>query len=254
MPLTPQQIQQFNADGCLIFPALIRGEQLSHYRQILGELVTTAESMESSQGGYHLQPDAEGNLIPGRLFKVQGVCCVDARMLALAREPDIVERVAALIGPRLHMFGSKFFPMLPQGGTSTGWHQDNHYFGTDSDRVVSCGIYLEDADRSNGCLSLLPGSHLHRELAEHAFGEGSMAHGYWTEVDETEALLVECPAGTVVLFSANLLHGAGTNDSNRSRFSTAWHYIPADMELENFVFGEYEDRHEVRDSSVTAAP
>ena len=62
-------------------------------------------------------------------------------------------------------------------------------------------------------------------------------------MDESQALFVECPAGTVVLFSANLLHGAGTNTSDRSRYSTAWHYIPADLDLEQFPFGEYEDRH-----------
>ena len=88
---------------------------------------------------------------------------MDARMVELAREPAIVERAAALIGPKLHMFGSKFFPMLPQGGTSTGWHQDNHYFGTNSDRVVSCGIYLDAADAGNGCLRLLPRSHASSE-------------------------------------------------------------------------------------------
>ena len=41
----------------------------------------------------------------------------------------------------------------------------------------------------------------------------------------------------------NLLHGAATNRSDRSRYSTAWHYIPADLDLEPFPFGAYEDRH-----------
>lgn len=244
MTLTTEDIQRYRAHGYLIFPALIHGKRLDHYKHILDELVTATEAMESPRGGHSLQPDAEGNPMPGRLFKVQGVCCVEPRMLDLAREPAIINRVATLIGPKLHMFGSKFFPMLPRGGTSTGWHQDNHYFGTNSDRVVSCGIYLEDADRSNGCLRLLPGTHLHGELVEHSAGQGKMAHGRWTEVNEAEAHFVECPAGTVVLFSANLLHGAGTNDSNRSRYSTAWHYIPADMELEKIPFG-HEDRYDM---------
>lgn len=245
MHLTCEEIQRYHDDGYLIFPALIQRALIADYKRILDELVSATESMESAQCGHSLQPDACGNPIPGRLFKVQGVCCVDPRMLDLAREPAIIERVGTLIGPQLHMFGSKFFPMLPRGGTSTGWHQDNHYFGTDSDRVVSCGIYLEDSDRSNGCLRVLPKSHLRGELVEHSVGDGKMAHGQWTEVDESQANFVECPAGTVVLFSANLLHGAGTNNSDRSRYSTAWHYIPADMNLERFPFGEYEDRHDV---------
>ena len=245
MSLAMEQIEQFNHEGYLIFPALIHGDRLARYKGILDSLVEQARSMETSQGAFALQPDQNGQLIPGRLFKVQGVCVEEPQMLGLAGEPEITERVAALLGPRLHMFGSKFFPMLPRGGTSTGWHQDNHYFGTNSDRVISCGIYLEQADRTNGCLKLLPRSHAGGRLVEHSHGSGTFAHGNWTEVDESKALDVECPGGTVVLFSANLLHGATTNTSDRSRYSTAWHYIPAELELEQFPFGQYRDRHAV---------
>ena len=246
MNLSPIEIQHFHDEGYLLFPGLIHGEKLARYKAALDELVEQAESMDESSGGYTLQPNEDGKLIAGRLFKVQGVCVVEPRILDLAREPEITDRVATLIGPQLHMFGSKFFPMLPRGGTSTGWHQDNHYFGTNSDRVVSCGIYLEDSDRSNACLQLLPRSHASGELVEHAHGTGTLAHGNWTEVDESRAIDVVCPGGTVVLFSANLLHGASTNTSDRTRYCTAWHYIPADLDLEMFPFGEYEDRHEVR--------
>ena len=247
MSLTPEDLEHYHEEGYLIFPGLIHGEKLAHYKRVLDELVDRATSMQAPQDGFSLQPDDEGAPIPGRLFKVQGVCVAERRLLALARETEIVDRVASLIGPQLHMFGSKFFPMLPRGGTSTGWHQDNHYFGTNSDRVVSCGIYLEDTNRSNACLGLVPQSHLKGELVEHTPGQGIFAHGQWTEVDEAQAVYVECPGGTVVLFSANMLHGAAINTSERSRYSTAWHYIPADLDLERFPFGEYEDRHPVRE-------
>jgi ectoine hydroxylase-related dioxygenase (phytanoyl-CoA dioxygenase family) len=49
-----------------------------------------------------------------------------------------------------------------------------------------------------------------------------------------------------VIFSANLLHGAYDNFSDRTRYSTAWHYIPGDLNMERFVRGEYSDRHIVR--------
>ncbi|MEM7031395.1 MAG: phytanoyl-CoA dioxygenase family protein [Chloroflexota bacterium] len=243
MVLSAEQIQAYQQQGYLIFPGLIQGKKLAHYKQVLDTLVERAKSLSISQDGLNLQPDDEGELIPGRLFKVQGVCVVEPRVLTLAREPEITERVASLIGSELHMFGSKFFPMLPHGGTSTGWHQDNHYFGTASSHVVSCGIYLEETDETNGCLRLIPGSHLSGELVDHNFGQGTFAHGNWAQVDESQALSVECPGGTVVLFSANLLHGATTNKSDRSRYSTAWHYIPADLDLAQFPFGKYKDRH-----------
>ena len=238
-------IQQYRDDGYVVFSALVAGQKLISFRNILQELVVRAQTLESSRDGLHLQPDGEGNLIPGRLFKTQGVCVVEPRLLDLARDPQIVSHVGTLLGSQLHMFGSKFFPMLARGGTSTGGHQDNHYFGTNSDQIVSCGIYLEDADHSNGCLRVIPGSHHTKELVEHSFGQSDYAHGSWAEVDESRAVDVKCPAGTVVLFSANILHGTTTNTSDRSRFSTAWHYIPAELDLERFRYGEYEDRHSI---------
>ena len=45
---------------------------------------------------------------------------VDARVLELARETAILDRVAVLIGENIDVFGTKFFPKLPNGGTSTG--------------------------------------------------------------------------------------------------------------------------------------
>jgi ectoine hydroxylase-related dioxygenase (phytanoyl-CoA dioxygenase family) len=112
--------------------------------------------------------------------------------------------------------------------------------------VVSCAIYLEAVDRESGCLQVAPGSHRTRELVRHAAGTGEWAHGSWTEVDESRAVDVVCGPGTVVLFSANLLHGAHPNRTDRTSYRTAWHYIPGDLNLEMFPRGGYRDRHILR--------
>lgn len=70
------------------------------------------------------------------------MCQVEPCLLELAAEPAITGHVAPLIGPDLDVFGTKFLPKLPGGGSSTHWHQDNYYFATISAQVLSCGIYL----------------------------------------------------------------------------------------------------------------
>ena len=246
MKLTDEQIRRFGEEGYLILEAVIPPDKVAKYRAIFDELVERSRALTTSQDGYNLAPDAEGRPIPGRLHKLQGVGVVDERVLGLAREPEILDRVESLIGPNIDVFGTKFYPMLVRGATSTGWHQDNHYFGTNSDRVVSCAIYLEATDRENGCLQVVPGSHRTGELVDHAAGAGVYAHGAWTPVDEAQAVDVVCPPGTAVLFSANLLHGARPNLSDRTSYRTAWHYIPGDLQLEMFPRGGYKDRHIVR--------
>ena len=242
--LTQDQVVQFQEDGFLLFEELINSDRLARYVEIFDELVERGRGLQEPASHFSLELETDGSPIPGLLHKIQGVCVVAPRILELASEPAILDRVSVLLGPDLDVFGTKFFPKLPGGGTSTHWHQDNYYFGTDSDRVVSCGIYLQDADQGNGCLRIVPGSHRDGQIVEHRNEPGM--HGSWTDVDEDSAIDVEVPGGSVVLFSANLLHGTADNeDPERTRFSTAWHYVPGDVDLESFPQGGYEDRFTV---------
>ena len=244
--LTESQKREFHDRGYLVFEGLLQGARLARYQSVLDELVERGRALREPEDHWSLELDTDGRPRPGLLHKVQGVCVVEPRILDLAREPAIVDRAAELLGSgEVDVFGTKFFPKLPGGGTSTHWHQDNYYFGTNTVRILSCGVYLQDADRGNGCLRVVPGSHHDAVILDHQREQG--IHGSWTRVDESRAVDVAVPAGTVVLFSANLLHGTADNeDPERTRYSTAWHYVPGDLDLERFRRGEYEDRHTVR--------
>ncbi len=234
---------EFETEGFLILDGLLAGDRVRHYLSILEELVMRGGRLKQEEPHWSLECDTRGRPIAGLLHKVQGVCHVDPRVLGLAKEPEILDRVAALVGEDVDVFGTKFFPKLPDGGTSTDWHQDNYYFGTDSDRIVSCATYLEATDRENGCLRVVPRSH-RAGISVHV--KNPVGHGSWMQVEEGLAVDVVCSAGTVVLFSANLLHGATVNHSDRSSYRTAWHYVPGGLSLDRFPRGEYADRYTAR--------
>ena len=241
--LTQDQKDAFDSDGYLVFDGLLPEDRLSYYMGVFDELVAKGAQLTAEAPHWTLEYDDTGQPIAGLLHKVQGVCLVDSRVLELASEPAILDRVSALVGKDIDVFGTKFFPKLANGGTSTHWHQDNFYFGTDTDRILSCAIYLEPADQENGCLRVVPGSHL-SGIAKHE--KDPAGHGSWTQVAEADAVDVVCSAGTVVLFSANLLHGANDNHATRSSYRTAWHYMPGSMNPERFPRGEYSDRYAVQ--------
>lgn len=243
--LSNEEIVLFHEEGYLVFERLIDGDRLVHYLDVFNEIVDKSNALQEPAAHFSLELDDDNAPVPGLLHKVQGVCEIEPRILALAREKAIVDRVAALLGSELDCFGTKFFPKLA-GGTSTHWHQDNYYFGTNSDQIISCGIYLQDADLDNGCLQIVPGSHRSGEIAEHQ--QTPSMHGSWTQIEPTQAVPLPMAAGTVTIFSANLLHGTTDNQSERTRYSTAWHYIPGDLVLERFPRGGYADRHLVRKS------
>lgn len=235
---------QLERQGFLILPGLIQEPELSAYRERFGDWVEHARAEAPDDAAFSYAPGPDGKPRIGVLHKIQGVATVDPEILGLIRYPPLLERVCELLGPDIDCFGTKFFPMDQPGATSTGWHTDNYYFGTNSERVLSCALYLHETDRSNGCLRVIPGSH-RAERPDHVPGGGTMAHGHWADVDESAAVDVVCPAGTAVLFSANLLHGARPNATGRPSYRTAWHYLPGDLRLEQFPRGVYRDRHTV---------
>ena len=237
-----EQLERFQVGGYLVCEELIHGTELAAFVAIFDELVETGNALAKPDGHFTLELNQDNEPVSGRLHKVQGVCVAEPRLRALAAHAQITDRAAQLLDAEsLDVFGTKFFPKLAGGGTSTHWHQDNYYFGTNTDRILSCAIYYEDTDAGNGCLRVAPGSHRSQDIAEHRRIDGGF--GMETDVADEDAVDVCVPAGTVVFFSANLLHGTHDNTSDRSRFSTAWHYLPGDVALDRFPRDSGGDRH-----------
>jgi ectoine hydroxylase-related dioxygenase (phytanoyl-CoA dioxygenase family) len=68
---------------------------------------------------------------------------------------------------------------------------------------------VDEFRTSNGATRLIPGSHLWDDARKHS---------------EEESIFAEMPRGSVVLYTGGVLHGAGANQSARSRTGVAIHY------------------------------
>ncbi|CAE7497365.1 htxA [Symbiodinium natans] len=212
-------------------------------------------AVDAGGASFVLAVDDKGQTIPGRILKVQAAALASSAVLEVFRSPAVVAKVKELysflghdVPEHVDVFGTKFFPMWP-GGVSVDWHQDCHYFGTASSRIISCGVYLEETDEENGCLQVVPGSHT--SDFEHKPGSGLHAQGEWVTPD-TSATVVDIvvPAGSVVLFNSRLLHAARQNKhAARTRYSLFGHFVPSELDFSwrgtDFSHGKYLDRHQI---------
>jgi hypothetical protein len=155
---------------------------------------------------------------------------LDPRLDTLIDDPRLWEPSCGPVGSDcVSLFSDKLNFKRP-GGAPFPWHQDTPYWAFECnhlDQLVSVLIYLDDADRENGCLWFIPSSHKRGTLPVHQ-DRGKLGRLY-TDVEGLagEPRAIEAPAGSVVWFHGDLVHGSQGNRSPLSRRALVPTYQPA---------------------------
>jgi ectoine hydroxylase-related dioxygenase (phytanoyl-CoA dioxygenase family) len=126
---------------------------------------------------------------------------------------------------RVCHFHSKLMQKEPKVGGAWEWHQDYGYWYKNEfllpDQMMSVMVAITDANKNNGCLQVIKGSHKMGRI-EHGFsGEqvGASQHYVDLALKTMELVYVEIKAGDALFFHSNLLHRSEANLSNAPRWS-----------------------------------
>ena len=150
----------------------------------------------------------------------------------LCAHRELVDRVASILGPDLLLWHTRFFDKLPGSGP-VHWHQDAHFWPIDPDICVTAWIAIDRADRTNGCLEFMPGSHRLRVPHVAVQGAGRFARKADPAfVDETKKVSIELEPGEFVIFDRWLLHGSPANVSSQRRLGLAVRIIPPQVKVD----------------------
>ncbi|GIX06931.1 MAG: hypothetical protein KatS3mg115_1334 [Candidatus Poribacteria bacterium] len=109
----------------------------------------------------------------------------------------------------------------PQIGAAFPMHQDYDYFPHRLNTMVAATLYLDDADPSNGCLHVIPGSHRWGYIPH--VHEGSH-HLPPEEYPLEMGTPVPMRAGDLLIFSYLTVHGSTPNTSDRWRRMLLFEY------------------------------
>jgi dTDP-glucose 4,6-dehydratase len=144
----------------------------------------------------------------------------------LSEDAELLDCVEPLIGPNLSFHYSKINMKPPAIGSVVEWHQDLLYYPLTNSDSLAALLYLDSADRSNGCLQVIPGGHLAPPLdhTRNGFFQGRVTE----PVDMSKALALEGDAGTVIFLHCLTPHSSVTNTSNRPRRTLILSYRAAD--------------------------
>jgi phytanoyl-CoA hydroxylase len=145
----------------------------------------------------------------------------------ISRQPRFAALADGLGLRRPLLLQSQYLFKQPHIGGEVGWHQDATYLRTEPSSVTGLWFALDEADRDNGCLMVLPGAH--RGPLRQWFGyEGDEL--VIRTVDETpwpagEPVPLEVSRGTLVVLHGLLPHASASNRSSRPRQAYTLHLI-----------------------------
>jgi phytanoyl-CoA hydroxylase len=156
---------------------------------------------------------------------------VSAIMLGLLSHPRAVADLVEVIGPDVKAMQSMMF-VKSEGKPGQAWHQDEYFIPTRDRSLTAIWVALDDATVTNGCLWVLPGSHRAgviypgREIDDNRFDCTTEAYRF--PYRDEDAVPVEVPAGSALIFNGYLLHRSLPNTAPGSlRRAIANHYMSA---------------------------
>jgi len=210
--LTHDQILAYERDGFVLIENMFNPKEV----QILMENTGSGRVQQSKSG----MKDADGRESKLAFWTEAG----DDVWGTVTRSPRVVNAARVLLRDEVYHWHSKVMLKEPLVGGAWEWHQDYGYWYNDGclfPRMISCLIALDGANKQNGCLKVLVGSH-ELERVNH----GSVGGQAGIDPERVRAIqarfplkYVEAPAGSALLFHCNLLHSSEPNLSARARTS-----------------------------------
>ena len=183
------------------------------------------------------------------------VLAYDLAFLNYARIPEILDMVEQVLGSNFALWNSSFFAKPAHNGRATPWHQDGEYWPIRPVATCTVWIAIDDANSTNGCLKLIPGSHKKNELLVHETNPDPNLtlnqEVLSSEFDESRSVELILKAGQMSLHDVRMVHGSDANTSPHPRRGMTLRYMPLtsvfDRELaliqsEDMGFKAHQDR------------
>ena len=222
--LTPSQISRYQSQGFVKGNRLLSEEQIEELREEMERVIRDKDA-----GGR--QPVQIANLSRdpnSSIWQIVNIWEASDAFHQLIFNETLAEEVAQLVVAKELRIWHDQIQYKPAGtGGVNNWHQDNPYWPIlQPVSQLSAWIALDDVDESNGCMSMVPGSHLwgpRIQFLHTIKGFDAMPKRF--ENHEIEVRLCPVGKGEVHFHHSLTWHGSHANTSGRPRRAIAIHYM-----------------------------
>lgn len=226
MALTQEQLDFFFLNGYLQYGPILEPAELELLRcEYDRELRRAAEENTYSNLAVAFgSSKEEKEAAPLQMVQLINMCDRNMHFRKLLYNERILDIVQEIMSPNIMLFHDQALYKPAHTGGVVTWHQDNAYWRCRPANLVSCWLTLDDVDRENGAMQVIPGSHLRpvwHEQAEATAALKEIKEGF----DPNEAVVVDLPAGGCMFHHCQTLHYTQPNTTDRQRRALAIHYM-----------------------------
>jgi phytanoyl-CoA hydroxylase len=222
--LTPEQISQYQVDGYCVARELLNANDLNSLLSEIDNIAKGNTLMHYDKTRLEMEPNQppDGKAVR----RIYEPCSYYGRFRALKESGEVLDCVEQLLGPNLVFHYSKLNLKPAEIGSVVEWHQDLTYYPLTNTDSLAVLFYLDDTDKENGCLEVLPGRHLKAPLDHNA--DGFFVGRITEPIDVSCAVSLTGKAGTAIFMHGLTPHASATNTSKRARRTLILSYRAAD--------------------------
>ena len=216
--LSDEQVAFFKENGYLSHVKLLDSSQVASLRKELEEIT------DPNHPGHHLFYEFHSNesADPSKvLFHALGAWRVTPGFHDVLWNPAFVMAASQLLGGSVRFWHDQLFCKPAKHGGVVAWHQDYSYWTrTKPMEHLTCWVGLDDADKENGCLYYVPGSHRWGLLDKPDLaGDMNGLDQYLTEEQKAQfnPIPIEMKMGYATFHHPLLVHGSYENKTDRQR-------------------------------------
>jgi ectoine hydroxylase-related dioxygenase (phytanoyl-CoA dioxygenase family) len=229
--LNDAQRAAYEQDGFIVVPDVFSSAEIDELRRVTDEFVRNAASVAANDEIYDLE-DSHSVREP-RVRRLKAPHLHHPAYFHASRNEKVVAILKDLWGSV--RFDTGKLNMKSAGyGAPVEWHQDWAFYPHTNDDLAAVGIMLDDVDRENGPMLIVPGSHKGPIWDHHgpngrfcgAIDPANLAPS--GDLDLSRAAPCLGKAGSVTVHHVRAVHGSATNFSGRERRFLLFQYRAAD--------------------------
>jgi ectoine hydroxylase-related dioxygenase (phytanoyl-CoA dioxygenase family) len=214
--LTSSQLSSYDRDGYIIVKSFFNKEEIN-------KMYSTALEDDAMRKNALDLNDQTGKKTKLSLWFTPG----NDIFGYMTRSERMINAIKPLLDSdaRVCHFHSKLMQKEPFVGGAWEWHQDYGYWYKNQflfpDQLISVMVALTHANKENGCLQVIKGSHKLGRVNHGFAGEQVGADMVMVNnaLQTMQLIYCELEPGDALIFHSNLLHRSEANSSNNPRWS-----------------------------------